>query len=97
VDLAVDQRAFRFSIWTDEPGCCTLPPNRFPGGHMRTAAVALVLSLFAMPSFASRSRPKGPTAGQFCPKAAIGTTAQDKSGATLTCKADKKGKGRWTK
>jgi hypothetical protein len=49
-----------------------------------------------MPSFA-KTKPKGPKNGQFCPKSAIGTTAQDSSGATLTCKADKKGKGRWTK
>jgi hypothetical protein len=84
-------------IWTDESGCGTLPPKHFPGEHMRTAAIALALSLFAMPSFARKSATKGPKNGQFCPKAAIGTTAQDSSGATLTCKADKKGKGRWTK
>jgi hypothetical protein len=83
-------------IWTDESGSGTLPSNHFPGEHMRTAAVALALSLFAMPSFA-KTKPKGPKNGQFCPKSAIGTTAQDSSGATLTCKADKKGKGRWTK
>ena len=65
---------------------------------MRTAAVALALSLFAMPSFArSKSAARMPQNGQFCSKSAVGTTAQDKSGATLTCKADKKGKARWSK
>lgn len=66
---------------------------------MRAAAVALALSLFALPSFA-RSKSvaaKGPRAGQFCSKSQVGTTAQDKSGVTLSCKADKKGKSRWTK
>src|SRR6267143_3977980 len=37
------------------------------------------------------------TAGQFCSKAAVGSTAQDSKGATLECKADKKGKPHWTK
>ncbi len=65
---------------------------------MRTAAAALALSLLALPSLAfAKSAAKGPQSGQFCPKSAVGTTAQDKSGATLTCKADKKGKPRWTK
>jgi len=40
---------------------------------------------------------KEPRAGQFCSKAAVGTTAQDSKGTTLECKADKKGKPRWTK
>lgn len=64
---------------------------------MRTAALALALSLFAMPSFARARSAKTPKNGQFCSKSAVGTTAQDKSGASLTCKADKKGKARWTK
>jgi hypothetical protein len=74
-------------------------PTLSPGDRMRAAALAAALSLFAMPSFArsKSTAPKAPKAGQYCPKSAIGTTAQDKSGATLTCTADKKGKGRWTK
>ena len=66
---------------------------------MRAAAFALALSLFAMPSFArsKSTAAKGPKAGQFCSKSQVGTTAQDKAGATLSCKADKKGKARWTK
>lgn len=35
--------------------------------------------------------------GQFCAKAAVGTTTQDAKGNALECKADKKGKPRWTK
>lgn len=66
---------------------------------MRAASLALAVSLLAMPSFArsKTSSAKGPKAGQFCSKSQVGTTAQDKSGATLTCKAGKKGKARWTK
>ena len=66
---------------------------------MRIASVALALSLFAMPAFArgKSAAAKGPKAGQFCSKSQVGTTAQDKSGGTLNCKADKKGKSRWTK
>ena len=66
---------------------------------MRAAVLALALSLFAMPSFArgKTAAAKGPKAGQFCSKSQVGTTAQDKSGATLSCKADKKGKSRWSK
>ena len=40
---------------------------------------------------------KGPKDGQYCSKKAVGTTATDKAGNTLTCKADSKGKPRWTK
>jgi len=66
---------------------------------MRAASLALALSLFAMPSFArsKTAAAKGPKAGQFCAKGQVGTTAQDKAGVTLNCKADKKGKSRWTK
>ena len=60
---------------------------------MRTASAALALSLLALPSFA-KEKPKD---GQYCSKKETGATAQDKKGNTLTCKADKKGKLRWTK
>jgi hypothetical protein len=61
---------------------------------MRLTAVALAISLFASPSFAKGKKHKD---GQFCSKKAVGTTVTDKSGNTLTCKADSKGKPRWTK
>ena len=66
---------------------------------MRAAALAVALSLFAFPSFArSKSKAaKGPQAGRYCSKSQVNSTAQDAAGATLTCKADKKGKPRWTK
>jgi len=66
---------------------------------MRAAALVVALSLFAFPSFArsKKTAAKGPQAGRYCAKTAVGTTAPDASGATLTCKADKKGKARWTK
>lgn len=66
---------------------------------MRAAALAVAVSLFASPSFARgrKASTKGPQEGRFCAKTAVGTTAQDSSGSTLTCKADKKGKPRWTK
>ena len=66
---------------------------------MRAAAIAVALSLFAFPSFArsKKASAKGPQAGRYCAKTAVGTTAQDASGATLTCKAGKKGKARWAK
>jgi len=66
-----------------------------PEETMRFTAVALAFSLFALPSYAKGK--KGPKDGQYCSKKAVGTTATDKSGNTLTCKADSKGKPRWTK
>jgi hypothetical protein len=67
------------------------------GDSMRAAAFALAVGLIAFPSFAKKKASKGPQAGQYCSKSALNTTAQDASGATLTCKADKKGKPRWTR
>ncbi len=62
------------------------------------AALALSFAMLSMPALAkTQAAAKAPKAGAFCAKAAVGTTAQDKSGTTLTCKADKKGKARWTK
>ena len=60
---------------------------------MRKIAFALVLALAASPAFA-KSKPKD---GQFCKKKQDGKTMTDKAGATLTCKADDKGKYRWSK
>lgn len=56
--------------------------------------VAFALLLLATPAFA---KGKAVKEGQFCAKKQEGKTKTDKSGATLTCKADDKGKLRWTK
>ncbi len=56
--------------------------------------IALALLLLAAPAFAGKAKPKE---GQFCKKTQEGNTKTDKSGATLTCKADKNGKLRWDK
>jgi hypothetical protein len=63
---------------------------------MRQIAAALALMLLAAPAFA-KGKSKGPKAGQYCPKSAIGTTATDSKGATLECKEGKKGKAHWMK
>ena len=63
---------------------------------MRTIAAALAFALLASPGFA-KGKSKTPRAGQFCGKAALGSTVQDTKGNSLECKADKKGKPRWTK
>jgi hypothetical protein len=65
--------------------------------RMRLVAAALALSMLAAPAFARRSSSKGPRAGGYCSKSAVGTTSTDKKGATLECKADGKGRARWTK
>ena len=64
---------------------------------MRRIAAALALSLLVSPAMAKTKTAKEPRAGQFCSKAAVGTTAQDSKGTTLECKSDKKGKPRWAK
>jgi hypothetical protein len=60
---------------------------------MRRIALALAFTMLAAPAFA-KGKPKD---GQYCSKKQSGKTATDKAGATLTCKADDKGKLRWTK
>ncbi|HTO96902.1 MAG TPA: hypothetical protein VMK66_07640 [Myxococcales bacterium] len=65
---------------------------------MRTLAAALALWLFAGPAFARvRSARKGPHAGGHCSKSAVGTTSTDSKGAALQCRADHKGRARWTR
>ena len=65
---------------------------------MRTLAAALALSLLAAPAFARlRNSSKTPRAGGYCAKSAAGTTTTDSKGDTLECKADKRGRARWTK
>ena len=60
---------------------------------MRTLAAALALWLFAGPAFARvRSARKGPHAGGYCSKSAVGTTSTDSKGAALQCRADRKGR-----
>jgi len=56
---------------------------------MRLVAVSLAFSLLAAPAFARRSSSKGPRAGGYCSKSAVGTTS--------TCKADGRGRARWTR
>jgi len=63
---------------------------------MRMLAAALAFSLLAAPAFArSKSAKKGPRAGGYCSKGAVGTTSTDNKGATLECRADRNGKPRW--
>jgi hypothetical protein len=57
--------------------------------------LALALMFLAAPAFAAgKAKPKE---GQFCSAKQEGKTKTDKSGATLTCKKDAKGKLRWDK
>jgi hypothetical protein len=63
---------------------------------VRALALAAAVVMFAAPSFA-KTKSKGPKEGQYCKKTAAGTTATDAKGASLTCRADKKGKYRWDK
>ena len=60
---------------------------------MRSLLLA-ALVLAASPAFAKT--PKKPVAGQFCKKAKIGTTATDKAGVALECKAEGK-RAKWSK
>ena len=64
---------------------------------MRLVAVSLAFSLLAATAFARRSSSKGPRAGGYCSKSAVGTTSTDKKGVTLECKADGRGRARWTR
>lgn len=65
---------------------------------MRMLAAALSFSLLAAPAFArGRTSRKGPHAGGYCSKAAVGTTSTDAKGAALECRADRKGRARWVK
>ncbi len=65
---------------------------------MRTLAVALALSLIAAPAVArGRTSRKGPHAGGYCSKSAVGTTSTDSKGASLECRADRKGRAHWVR
>ena len=65
---------------------------------MRTLTAALALSLLCAPAFArGRTSRKGPHAGGYCSKAAVGTTSTDSKGVTLECRADRKGRARWVR
>jgi hypothetical protein len=64
---------------------------------MRLAAAAVAISLLAAPAFARRNSSKGPRAGGYCSKSAVGTTSTDKKGVALECKADRNRRPRWTK
>jgi len=64
---------------------------------MRMLAAALAFSLIAAPALARSKPKKGPKAGGYCSKSAVGTTSTDNKGATLACRADKNGTARWTR
>jgi hypothetical protein len=65
---------------------------------MRTLAAALAFVLLAAPAWARvRNNSKGPRAGGYCSKSAVGTTSTDKKGVSLECRADKHGKPRWVR
>ena len=64
---------------------------------MRTLAAALALALLADPAWARARNSKGPRAGGYCSKNAVGTTSTDKKGVSLECKADRNGKARWVR
>ena len=71
---------------------------------MRRLALVLSLSLLASPAFARKAAAtgtgttaKGPRAGEFCAKTAIGTNATDAKGVAIHCKAGKNGRARWSK
>jgi len=65
---------------------------------MRLLAAALAFSLIAAPALArSKNAKKGPKAGNYCSKSAVGTTSTDNKGGTLECKANKNGTARWTR
>ena len=68
---------------------------------MRRLALVLSLSLLAAPAFARKAAAtgttKGPRAGEFCAKTAVGTSAQDAKGVAIHCKAGKNGRARWSK
>ena len=72
---------------------------RRDGEHlMRTLAAALALALLAQPALArTRNAKKGPRAGGYCSKSAVGTTSTDKKGASLQCRAEKHGNPRWVR
>jgi hypothetical protein len=64
---------------------------------MRRLATTLALALLVSPAIAKTKSAKEPRVGQYCSKGAVGSTVQDSKGTTLECKANKKGKPRWTK
>jgi len=65
---------------------------------MRTLAAGLALALLAAPAWGrARNNSKGPRAGGYCSKSAVGTTSTDKKGVSLECKASRNGKPRWVR
>jgi hypothetical protein len=65
---------------------------------MRSLAAALAIVLLAAPAWArTRNSSKGPRAGGYCSKSAIGTTSTDRRGVSLQCKAGRNGKARWVR
>jgi hypothetical protein len=64
---------------------------------MRSFAAALAIVLLAAPAWARTRNSKGPRAGGYCSKSAIGTMSTDKRGVSLQCKAARNGKARWVR
>lgn len=65
---------------------------------MRLIAAALALSLLAAPALArGRTNRKGPHAGGYCSKGAVGTMSTDRKGVALECRADRRGRARWVR
>jgi len=58
---------------------------------VRRLAAALALALLASPAMAKTKSAKEPRAGQFCSKAAVGSTTQDSKGATLGMQGGQEG------
>ena len=66
-----------------------------------TAAAVTTKAVAATPTANKTAKgtktPKPVIAGNFCKKKLVGTTSNNAAGVVLTCKADAKGKLRWTK
>ncbi len=63
----------------------------------KAAKTTKASSSAAKSSPAPASAPGQPTNGRFCSKAESGKRGKDNKGQSLTCKADKNGRFRWTK
>lgn len=73
----------------------------FAAAPTTTAAAVTTKAVAATPTANKTAKgtktPKPVVAGNFCKKKLVGTTSNNAAGAALTCKADAKGKLRWTK
>ncbi len=73
----------------------------FAAAPSTTAAAVTTKAVAATPTANKTAKgtktPKPVIAGNFCKKKLVGTTSNNAAGVVLTCKADAKGKLRWTK